>query len=211
VLLGIPEDKAQRLASPADVVTTFDVKAPIAGIITKRMANPGVNIDLSTPLFTVTDLSTVWVVADLYERDFASVGVGSPVTITTTAYPELELRGRVDYIDPQVQADTRTAKLRAEVPNGGNRLRFGMFVDVSIASRTARPVVMVPKGAVQTIGARSVVFVSTGPGRFVQREVTVGDTMGNEVAITSGLDAGDAVVTEGAFFIRAESDRVGVR
>jgi cobalt-zinc-cadmium efflux system membrane fusion protein len=208
VLLGIPEDKAQRLASPADVVTTFDVKAPIAGVITKRVANPGLNIDLSTPLFTVTDLSTVWVVADLYERDFASVGVGSPVTVTTMAYPGLELRGKVDYIDPQVQAETRTAKLRAEVPNGGNRLRFGMFVDVSIGARAARPVVMVPKDAVQTVGAKSVVYVSTGPGRFMPHEVTVGETMGNAIAITSGLAAGDQVVTEGAFFVRAEHERL---
>jgi len=208
VLLGIPEDRAQRLASPADVVTSFDVKSPIAGIITKRTTNPGLNIDLSTPLFTVTDLSTVWVVADLYERDFAAVGVGSPVTTTTTAYPGLELRGRVQYIDPQVQAETRTAKLRAEVPNNGLRLRLGMFVDVSIGARTARPVVMVPKSAVQSVGAQTVVYVSTAPGRFVPREVTVGDTMGNEITITSGLDPGDQVVTEGAFFLRAESERM---
>ncbi len=139
VLLGIPEEKTQRLASPADVVTTFDVKSPIAGIVTKRSANPGLNIDLATALFTVTDLSTVWVIADLYERDFAGVGVGSPVSITTPAYPGIDLRGRVDYIDPQVQPETRTAKLRAEVPNSGNRLRFGMFVDVSIGARSPRP------------------------------------------------------------------------
>jgi cobalt-zinc-cadmium efflux system membrane fusion protein len=208
VLLGIPEDKAQRIASPADVVTTFDVKAPIAGVITKRAANPGLNIDLSTPLFTVTDLSTVWVVADLYERDFASVGIGSPVAITTTAYPGLDLRGRVSYIDPQVQAETRTAKLRAEVPNRGDRLRLGMFVDVSISGRNARPVVMVPKTAVQTMGTQSVVFVAMAPGRFVSREVTPGDVQGEEIAISGGIEPGDMVVTEGAFFLRAERERM---
>ena len=208
VLLGIPEDRAQRLASPADVVTSFDVKSPIAGIVTKRNANAGMNIDLATALFTVTDLSTVWVIADLYERDFAGVGIGSPVSITTPAYPGMDLRGRVDYIDPQVQTETRTAKLRAEVPNAGNRLRFGMFVDASIGARSARPVVMVPKGAVQIVGTQSVVYVSTGPGRFVQRDVTVGDAMGNEVAVSSGLEPGDAVVTEGAFFLRAEHERL---
>ena len=172
------------------MVTTFDVKSPLAGVITKRTANQGLNIDPSTPLFTVTDLSTVWVVADLYERDFATVGVGSGVTITTAAYPGLELRGRVNYIDPQVQSETRTAKLRAEVANAGDRLRLGMFVDVSIAGRN-RAVVMVPKGAVQLMGTRSIVFVSTGPGRFVPRSVTPGDNMGDEIAISSGLDAGD--------------------
>jgi cobalt-zinc-cadmium efflux system membrane fusion protein len=208
VLLGIPEERAQRLASPADVITTFDVKAPIAGIVTKRNANPGLNIDLATPLFTVTDLSTVWVIADLYERDFASVGIGSPVSITTPAYPGMDLRGRVDYIDPQVQSETRTARLRAEVPNAGTRLRFGMFVDVSIGATSARPVVMVPKTAVQTVGTQAVVYVATAPGRFVQRNVTVGDAMGSEIAVSSGLEAGDAVVTEGAFFLRAERERM---
>ena len=208
VLLGIPEDKAQRIASPADVITTFDVKSPIAGVITKRNANAGLNIDLATPLFTVTDLSDVWVVADLYERDFASVGVGSPVTITTAAYPGLELRGRVNYIDPQVQAETRTAKLRAEVSNRADRLRLGMFVDVSIAGRGGQVVVMVPKTAVQTMGTQSVVFVSTGPGRFVQRAVTPGDTLGNDIAISGGVDPGDMVVAQGAFFLRAERERL---
>jgi RND family efflux transporter MFP subunit len=120
----------------------------------------------------------------------------------------MELRGRVDYIDPQVQPETRTAKLRAEVPNAGNRLRFGMFVDVSIGARAPRAVVMVPKTAVQTVGAQSVVYVSTMPGRFVQREVTVGDTMGDEIAISSGLQPGETVVTDGAFFIRAERERM---
>ena len=91
VLLGIPEDKAQRIASPADVVTTFDVKAPIAGIITKRNANPGMNIDLATALFTVTDLSTVWVIADLYERDFASIDVGSPVAIRIWSFTDVSI------------------------------------------------------------------------------------------------------------------------
>ena len=83
-----------------------------------------------------------------------------------------------------------------------------MFVDVSIGQRSPRPVVMVPKGAVQSVGTQSVVYVSTSPGRFVQREVTVGDTMGNDIAISSGVEPGDAVVTEGAFFLRAERERI---
>ncbi len=209
VLLGIPEERTQRLASPVDVVTTFDVRAPIAGVITKRTANPGLNIDLSTPLFTVTDLSDVWVIADLYERNFATVDVGSPATITTSSYPGLELKGRVEYIDPQVEAQTRTAKLRVEVPNAGNRLRLGMFVDVSIAERSPRPVVLIPKAALQTVGTQSVVYVAANgePGRFMPREVLAGDTIGNQVAVLKGVEPGDLVVTDGAFFLRAEHER----
>jgi cobalt-zinc-cadmium efflux system membrane fusion protein len=209
VLLGIPEERTQRLASPLDVVTSFEVRAPIAGVITKRNANPGLNVDLSTPLFTVTDLSDVWVIADLYERNFATVGVGSPATITTTSYPGLELKGRVDYIDPQVEEQTRTAKLRVELPNAGNRLRLGMFVDVSIAERSPRPVVLIPKAALQTVGTRSVVYVAANgePGRFLQREVLADDTIGNQVAVLKGIQPGDLVVTDGAFFLRAEHER----
>jgi len=208
-LLGIPEERAQRLASPADVVTTFDVRAPIAGVITKRNANPGLNVDLATPLFTVTDLSTVWVIGDLYERDFAGVGVGSLATITTASYPGLELKGRVDYIDPQVDAQTRTAKLRVEVPNAGNRLRLGMFVDVNISERSPRPVVLVPKAGLQVMGRQSVVYVADTieHGRFMQREVQAGDTIGDQVAIISGVQPGDLIVTDGAFFLRAEHER----
>ena len=209
VLLGIPEDRTQRLASPLDVVTTFEVRAPIAGVITKRTANPGLNVDLSTPLFTVTDLSDVWVIADLYERNFATVGVGSPATITTTSYPGLALKGRVDYIDPQVEEQTRTAKLRVQIPNAGNRFRLGMFVDVSIADRSSRPVVLIPKAALQTVGTQSVVYVASHgePGRFMQREVLSGDPMGNQVAVLKGIEPGDLVVTDGAFFLRAEHER----
>ena len=107
-----------------------------------------------------------------------------------------------------MQPETRTARLRAEVPNGGERLRLGMFVDVSIGVRTSRPVVMVPKGAVQTIGTQSVVYVATGPGRFAQRDVTIGDTMGDAIAVSSGIEPGEPVVTEGAFFLRAEAGRL---
>src|SRR5439155_24723193 len=124
---------------------TFDVRAPIAGVITKRLANAGLNVDHAMPLFTVTDLSTVWIVGDLYERDFDGVAVGSPVEITATAYPGLTLRAKVNYIDPHVNEQTRTAQLRAEIPNAGQRLRLGMFVDMSIAARAPRAVVMVPK------------------------------------------------------------------
>ena len=106
VLLGIPEERTQRLANRLDVVTTFDVKAPMAGVVVTRTANTGRNIDPSTPLFTITDLSTVWVIADLYERDFAAVRIGSTATIASAAYPGLSLRGRVDYIDPQGTGQT---------------------------------------------------------------------------------------------------------
>ena len=209
ILLGIPEERTQRLAGPQDVVTTIDVRAPLAGVITLRTANPGLNIDPATPLFTVVDLSTVWVIADLYERDFAKVRVGSPATVTTAAYPGLTLQGRVNYIDPLVQPETRTAKLRVEVPNPAGQLRFGMYVAVH-AGESVREGVFVPKAAVQVVGAQSVVYVASSdhPGRFMERKVTVGAPDGDRVPVLTGLEPGDLVVTEGVFFLRAEAERL---
>ena len=208
-LLGIPEERAQRLATPLDVVTTIDVKAPLAGVVTRRGANPGLNIDSATPLFTIVDLETVWVIADLYERDFARVREGSPATMTSASYPGLTLRGRVGYIDPQVQEATRTAKVRVEVPNAGGRLRFGMYVDVSLGDASGRQVVFVPKAAVQVVGSQSVVYLASEHehGRFTERKIEVGEASGDRVRVIAGVEPGDLVVTDGAFFLRAERER----
>ncbi len=209
ILLGIPEERTQRLAGPQDVVTTIDVRAPLAGVVTQRTANPGLNIDPATPLFTIVDLSTVWVMGDLFERDFAKVSEGSPVTITSAAYPGVTLHGRVGYIDPQVQQETRTAKLRVEVPNPAGRLRLGMYVDLNVGE-TMREGMFVPKAAVQIVGAQPVVYVASTdhPGRFIERRVEVGDPAGDRVLVLAGLEPGDLVVTEGVFFLRAEQERL---
>lgn len=208
-LLGIPEERAQRLAGPQDVVTSIDIKAPLTGVITVRAANPGLNIDPATPLFTIVDLSNVWVIADLYERDFAKVRVGSQATITATGYPGLTLRGRVGYIDPQLRPESRTAQLRIEVPNSAGQLRFGMYVDAEI-SGSEQPALLVPKAAVQIVGNRSVVYVASqgDPTRFVERDVHVESSSDDRVAVLSGLESTERIVTDGVFFVRAEAERL---
>jgi len=209
-LLGIPEDRTQRLAGPQDVVTTTAIPAPFPGVVTRRAVNVGQNIDPSMPLFTIVDLSTVWVIADLYERDFARVRVGSPATITSASYPGMTLRGRVSYIDPQVQPETRTAKLRVEVPNQSGRLRLGMYVDAQVGEGSPRKGLFVPKSAVQIVGSETVVYVAVDAqqGRFAERPVEIGTENGDRVLVVSGLQAGDAVVTDGVFFVRAERERM---
>lgn len=208
-LLGIPENKTEQLTGPQDVITTHTVPSPLAGVVTKRAANVGLNIDTSTPLFTVVDLATVWVIADLYERDFARARVGSPATVTTAAYPGVALRGRVSYIDPQVQPETRTAKLRIEVPNAGRRLRLGMFVEAEVGEAESRSGVLVPKSALQAVGSDTVVYVADEreEGRFLERKVDVAHTTDGQALIVAGLEDGDRVVTSGAFFLRAERER----
>ncbi len=129
-LLGFSASALDNMASGHSVSATNTVPAPIDGVVTERGANVGLNVDTATKLFTVVDLSTVWVVADLNERDSSRVRVGSEAAITTSSRPDVTMRGRVSYIDPQVSADTRTAKVRIEVPNPDGELRLRMYADV---------------------------------------------------------------------------------
>ena len=213
VLLGMTPSTISRLTAPDEITATTSVPAPISGVVIERQANVGLNVDPSMPLFTIVDLSNVWAIGDLYERDFPRVRVGSEATITTTAYPGLALGGRVTYIDPQLNAQSRTARVRVEVPNPRRELRLGMYAELQIAARAGKQVVAVPRDAVQTIGNRQFVYLSPRGqrGTFLEREVQLGHVRGASVEITSGLTAGDAVVTKGSFFVRAERERLGLR
>lgn len=191
---------------------SIDVPAPLSGVVTERLANAGQNVDPSTKLFTVVDLSTVWVVADLFEQDFSRVRVGSAATITTSAEAAFVRQGRVAYIDPTLAPLTRTARVRIELPNGRNELRLGMFVDVAIDGAGPATVILIPRSAVQHVGDREVVYLAnpTEPGTFIERAVQLGRVSGDAVAVLSGLQPGDAIVTVGSFFVRAELERLGL-
>ena len=221
-LLGMTAAQVEKLSSASTVSATVAVPAPIDGVITARQANVGLNVDPATHLFTVVDLSTVWLVGDLYERDFSRVRVGSPVIITMPAYPELLMEGKISYIDPELKPETRTARVRVEVPNPGRQLRIGMYAQMTVdrreltAERRQAAVdgrVVVPRAAIQMIGNRSVVYLAdpSQAGRFIEREVQLGAAVGEDVEVTRGLQAGDSVVIKGSFSLRAERDRVGLR
>ena len=210
VLLGMTSGAIKTLSAPSEITATTSVPAPIDGVITERAANVGLNVDSSSELFTVVDLSTVWIVGDLYEKDFRRVRVGTAAVITTSAYPDEVLRGKVSYIDPEVNVDTRTARVRVEVRNPDRRLRLGMFADMQMNNAEGTQLAIVPRSAVQTLGDRNVVYVADGeqPGQFVEREVTLGKTSGENVEVLSGVKAGENVVAHGSFFVRAERERV---
>jgi RND family efflux transporter MFP subunit len=212
-LLGVSASALESMAPGHNVSATTVVPAPIDGIVTERGANVGLNVDTATRLFTVVDLSTVWVVADLYEKDFSRVPVGSEAAITTSARPDVSLRGHVSYIDPRVSPDTRTAKVRIEVPNVSGELRLGMYADVVVSGASGMSVLRVPRNAVQNVGDRTVVYLANPkePGKFVEREVHLGQPSGEQVEIVSGVQPGDVVVTTGSFFVRAERERLGLR
>jgi RND family efflux transporter MFP subunit len=212
-LLGLSSDAIEGLGPGKNQGATTSVPAPIAGVITERLANVGLNVDQATKLFTVVDLSSVWVVANLYEKDFARVRVGSPATVTTTAYPDVVLQGRVSYIDPQVSPETRTAKVRIEVPNPRNDLRLGMYAEALLGDNAGVSTPMIPRGAVQNVGDRTVVYLVNPkePGTFVEREVRLGTATGDRISVLMGVQIGDVVVVEGSFSVRAERERLGLR
>lgn len=207
--LGLTREQVQTLKSPSQVVSTVVVPAPIDGVITGRTVNLGQVVGMGQELLVVTNLSDVWIVGDLYEQDFHAVRVGSEATITAAAYPDLTLRGRVAYIDPRVDPQARTAKVRVEIPNPDGRLRLGMYVSMAFTTPGGNKVVVVPRAAVQALGERQVVYlaVKDEEGKFIQRQIRVGQQMGEAYAVVDGLQPGDVVVTEGSFFLRAESLR----
>jgi cobalt-zinc-cadmium efflux system membrane fusion protein len=211
-LLGMQAPAIDAMSPGKEIEATTNIPAPIAGVVTERAANVGLNVDTATKLFTVVDLTSVWVVGALYERDFSRVRVGSVAAVTTTAYPGLALTGRVSYIDPQVSADTRTARVRVEVPNPRQDLRLGMYADIEVAATTSRQMVMVSRSAVQNVGDRHVVYVAnpTESGKFTEREVRLGDVSDELVEVVSGVKPGDQVVSKGSFYVRAERERLGL-
>ena len=212
-LLGLSPSTIDGLGPGKSVDATTSVAAPIDGVITKRDANVGANVDQASQLITIVDLATVWVVVDIYEKDFARVRVGSPATVTTGAYPDLVLAGRVSYIDPQVSPETRTAKVRIEVPNTGQQLRLGMFAEAMLGGKDGPVTAMIPRTAVQNVGDRTVVYLATPnePGKFIEREVRLGGVSGEQIAVLSGITASDIVVSKGSFSVRAEVERLGLR
>jgi RND family efflux transporter MFP subunit len=209
LLLGLTAGQVDRLRDAPHVVSEVVVTSPAAGTILARNVNPGQVVGAGHELFTVADLGTVWVIGDLYEKDFANVRVGTPASVVVPATPAPPLRGRVAYVDPRVDPATRTAKVRVEVPNPGGALPLGMFVQMTFQAGAGERRALVPRVAVQTIGGRTVVYVATeDEGRFVETPVTLGAAVGDAVQVLTGVKPGDKVVTEGSFFLRAEAARV---
>lgn len=211
-LLGVSPEVIASLTRADQIRATIQIPAPNDGIVTRRLANTGQNVDASATLFTVVDLSTVWIIGDVYERDLSRVRVGSPVAASSEAVPGETWRGRVSYIDPQIAMSTRTARLRVEVANPGERLRLGMFAELMVEEAAAGSVSLVPAAAVQVIGDVQVVYVAAPDDatRFLERSVQLGASNGSDVEVLAGLEVGEQVVTVGSFLLRAERGRLGL-
>lgn len=187
---------------------TFGLASPVSGVVVERNASPGQSVGSSTNLFTVADLSNLWITVDVYEADLGRVRQGASATVMPSAFPNQQFQGRVTYAGGVVDTASRTFKVRVDVPNPNRLLRPGMFAQVRIQAVGGASVsgpISVPEVAVQDVNGKQVVFVATAaPGRFVVRAVTPGPRTGGSVVITQGLSAGERIVVKGAFQIKAE-------
>ncbi len=208
ILLGLGNTQLDTLTDAAHVVSEITVPAPANGVVIARTVNPGQVVGAGQDLFVVTDLSTVWAIGDLYEKDFPLVRPGASASVTVPATSQT-LRGRAAYIDPRVDPATRTAKIRVEVPNASGNLRLGMFVTMGIETGSSQQLTVVPQAALQAVGERMVVYtpVDGEEGKFTERPVKVGPSRGNLVQVLEGLKPGEKVVTVGSFFLRGEATR----
>ena len=208
-LLGLTADQLSSLTESSVIDPMVRIAAPRDGIVTARSVNPGTNIDGSADLFTVGDLDSVWIVANVYERDLERVPRGTAASITTAA--GRTWTGRVTYVDPQLAPDTRTAKARIEVANADHVLKFAMYVDVVFSPATSAKGLLIPRSAVQTIGSLTVVYVADAQhtGRYIERPVVLGQGAAERVQVLAGLTEQDDVVVDGSFTLRAERDRLG--
>lgn len=181
------------------------VTAPLGGRVTERLVTLGETVTPETPLFTVMDLRTVWAQLDVYPRDLPAVRMGERVTIAADTAPGRVFSGVISYVGDLVDETTRTAKVRAVIRNAGSALRPLTFVRGTIAGASRTPRLAVPRDAVQSYDGKTVVFVQGDhPGEFVARAVRTGDTLDGRTAVTAGLQAGDRVVTRGAFMVKAQ-------
>jgi cobalt-zinc-cadmium efflux system membrane fusion protein len=181
------------------------VRSPIGGIITEKHAIVGELADPSKSLYTVADLSLVWVLVDINEKDLAKVRRGQAATVTVGAFPDLKLRGRITYIADVVEESTRTVKARIEVANPGRKLKPEMFATVELALAVdAPPVVAVPEDALQDLDGKKVVFVAENDAEFAARQVQTGRTAGGMIEIISGLKEGERYAAKGAFILKSE-------
>jgi len=193
----------ERSMEPRSIVP---IRAPQGGVVVAHNVREGSFVTPATPLFTIVDMSEVWVMVDLYEHHLAWVEPGLAAEISTPAYPGRTWEGRVEFVYPSVHPVTRTLRARLEFPNPGEALKLNMFVEVKIYGGPQQDTLLLPRDAVIQTGERSVAVKALGDGRFQPVEVTTGMWRAGKVEILSGLDEGDEVVVSGQFLIDSESN-----
>ncbi len=191
-------------------ISSVALRAPISGTITERLVNAGAGVQAGTPLFSIADLSTVWVIANVPESQINNMRIGTPAEVRSSALGQSIARGRVTYIDPVLNEQTRTGRVRLEVVNPNQQLRIGTFVEVNFeagaaAASEAATELVVPDEAIQTVENKTIVFVPDAkPAHFQMREIQVGGQADGVRKVIAGLTAGERVVTKGSFVLKTQ-------
>lgn len=203
-LWDISDEQIEKLDESGKVNRTLTFYSPVTGFVTDRKAFPQTSVSPDTELYTVSDLSTIWVNADIFEYEVPFVMVGQPAAMQLSYYPGKTWNGRVSFIYPTVDPATRTVKVRLEFRNPGFQLKPQMFAEVALKVNYGNQVA-VPQEAVLDSGKEQTVFVARDGGHYEPRKITTGAKLDGKVVVLSGLKAGDTVVTSGNFLIDSES------
>ncbi|HEY7617051.1 MAG TPA: efflux RND transporter periplasmic adaptor subunit [Terriglobales bacterium] len=207
-LWGLTPQQIEEISKSSTPQIQLPIYSSASGIVTERKVIAGQYVNTGDVLYTLTDLSTVWVKAELYGPDLAAVRTRQKVEIISEALPK-RLHGQVSFIDPQVNSQTRTTSVRIQVPNPGMRLRPGMFVQAKFVSPVTRETLSVPRSAVLDTGTRKIVYVAKAAGEFEGREVQLGPATDDQYPVLSGLRAGERVVAQGSFLVDSQTRITG--
>lgn len=201
---GVPASELARLERTGTVQHDITIESPASGYITEFNALPNQYAQAETKLYTIADLSSVWVYANVYQNDVGQLRPGTPATVTVDAYPGRNFRGRIDQILPQVDPMTRTVRVRFVFSNPGLALKPGMFVNVSINVPLGRQLVIPASGALQA-GTREIAFIDHGSGYLEPRQIEIGPRLDDHVVVLKGLKAGERVVSSANFLLDSEA------
>jgi RND family efflux transporter MFP subunit len=200
----VPASEIEKLETTGKVITDLTFNSPVSGYITEKNALPNMYVQPESRLYTVADLSTVWVNAQIFQTDIGRIKPGDPATVTVDAYPGKTFKGRVDFILPQVDMNTRTVRARLVFPNPGLKLKPGMFVNVVLAAPAGKRLT-IPASSVFHSGTRNLVFVNKGEGNFEPREVELGTRAGDDYVVLKGIKPDESLVTSANFLIDSEA------
>lgn len=182
----------------------LELKAPVDGVVMERKSTVGELVDKSTEIYTISDPTDLWVIAEIKERDIASVKVGQKASFKVLAYPGEEFTGKIVRIGNQVESGSRTLEVRIETSNEDMRLKPGMFADVEIVTTILNDVLIIPDSALQTNGEEQIVFVALDGLKFEKRVVKLGLEQSGRVQLLGGVKPGEKVVTDGSFILKSE-------
>jgi membrane fusion protein, heavy metal efflux system len=206
-VLGLHEPDIQRLDREHQIQSSVSISAPFAGRVIARNLAKGEVVETHHELFTVADLSEVWVVANIPEKDVRLIRRDQAVEIRLAAYPQEVFQGTITYVGDVLDPATRTMQLRVTAPNRGGRLKPEMFATVRVYTNTVPDALTVPMASVQRDQGQAFVFVQTEPGLFETRAVQLGDESEDVVKVSNGLREGELLVVKGAFALKSEADK----